>query len=78
MRNTRFKLLLCALALGVSTYSSTTLAAIVPHSSGGVGAFDPGVIDQRNVIQMQQYEENKRKRLGDEQPHRVKYRKLTE
>ena len=60
MRNTRFKLLLCALALGVSTYSSTTLAAIVPHSSGGVGAFDPGVIDQRNVIQMQQYEEKKR------------------
>jgi ATP-binding cassette ChvD family protein len=25
-----------------------------------------------------EYEENKRKRLGDEQPHRVKYRKLTE
>ncbi len=25
-----------------------------------------------------EYEENKRKRLGDDQPHRVKYRKLTE
>ncbi len=60
MRNTRFKLLLCALALGVSAYTSTTLAVIDPYSGGGTGSFDPGVIDHKNVIQMQQYEEKKR------------------